>query len=227
MASFDDFREVRLRVMRRCVYALNTLAMRDDRVPRDGAFDSAAANALAAIVALGGNRREYEATGGIVKTPLVLLKIVRTDANIRTSALSSPDLRLLKKGIKTAQKFRHGRAEDDWDVLREDHLNALIALDKHPALQVLELVDGMDLEEAATTVFAEEALGLLPYDHEGSFSVPDPATCDCCGRMTLVTEGFDMFGWGVGEGICIACGEERTYDDTVNEYVAWRLEESD
>ena len=57
VASYNDFREVRRCVLRRCVYARNTLAMRDDRVPRDGAFDSAAANALAAIVACGDSAR--------------------------------------------------------------------------------------------------------------------------------------------------------------------------
>ncbi len=208
--------------MRRCVYSLNTLAMRDDRLPRDGAFDSAVANALAAIVAYKESGREYEDPEKRVKAPSELLSIVRNDESVRTNTLSSPDLRTLKKGIKKAQKFRHGRAEDDWDVLREEHIKALIALDQHPALQVLELVDGMNLDEALSTVFEEEALSLLPYDSEEYSFASDPVFCDCCGRMTLIAEDSDVFGWGVGEGICIACGEERTYDDTVIEYVAWR-----
>ena len=222
VASFDDFREVRRRVMRRCVYSLNTLAMRDDRVPRDGAFDSAVANALAAIVADKESGREYENSEGRVKAPLVLLSILETDVNISSGALSSPNLKSLREGIEKAQRFRHGRAEDDWDVLREEHIKALIELDQHPALQVLELVDGMNLEDAATTVFAEEARSVLPYGYEESFLVSDPAFCDCCGRMTLIAEDSDVFGWGIGEGICIACGEERTYDDTVIDYVTWK-----
>lgn len=223
MSSFDDFREVRRRVMRRCVYALNTLAMRDDRLPRDGAFDAAAANGLAAIVAHGGNGREYVAKGGAVKAPLALLAIVRNGAEVRTAALSSADLRVLKNGIKKAQKFRHGRAEEDWDVLREAHINALIALDQHPALQVLELVDGMDIEDAASEVFAQEAMALLPSDLKDRDMVPDPVECDACWRKTLIAEGFDAFGIHVGEGVCIACGTERTYEDTVRDYLSWRF----
>lgn len=209
--------------MRRCVYALNTLAMRDDRLPRDGAFDAAAANGLAAIVAFGGDGREYETTGGVVKSPLALLAIVRAYENVRTPALSSPDLRTLKKGIKKAQKFRHGRAEEDWDVLREEHLNALVALDEHAALQVLELVDGMDFEDAASAVFAQEAMDLLPFDLRDRQMVPEPTECDACWRMTLITDGVDAFGINVGEGICIACGTERTYEDTLSDYLSWRF----
>ena len=227
MFPFHDFSKVRCRVMRRCVYALNTLAMRDDRLPRDGAFDAAAANGLAAIVALQDEGLEYEANEDRVKSPMALLKIVRNDSDLRTNALQSPDLRTLKKGIKKAQEFRHGRAEEDWDVLRDEHIDALIALDQHPALEVLELVDGMNFEEAAVTVFEQEALSLLPSDPEERSFVPDPAYCDNCGRMTLLAEDWDMFGFGVGEGGCISCGLERTYDDTVNEFIAWKLEESD
>lgn len=210
-------------MMRRCVYALNTLAMSDNRLPRDGAFDAAAANGLAAIVAFDDSGREYEATGGRVKAPLALLSIVRSDASVRTAALSSPDLRVLKKGIKKAQEFRRGRAEEDWDVLREEHINALIALDQHPALQVLELVDGMDFEDAASEVFAEEAMNLLTSDIKDREMVPDPVECDACWRTTLIADGVDAFGMNAGEGICIACGTERTYEDTVRDHLSWRF----
>ncbi len=209
--------------MRRCVYALNTLAMRDDRLPRDGAFDAAAANGLAAIVAFEDGGREYEATGGTVKAPMALLAIIRNDANIRTAAVRDPDLEVLKNGIKNAQKFRHGRAEEDWDVLRAEHINALVALDQHPALRVLELVGGMDFEDAVSEVFAQEAARLLPSAIKDREMVPEPVECDACWRMTLIADGVDAFGINVGEGICIACGTERTYEDTVRDYLSWRF----
>ena len=158
-----------------------------------------------------------------MKAPMALLAIVRTDANIRTNALYSPDLRTLKKGIKKAQKFRHGRAEDDWDVLRKEHLSALIALDQHPALQVLELVDGMNFEEAVSEVFAQEAKDLLPLDLKDHQVVSDLVECDACWRMTPISEDIDAFGINVGEGICIACGTKRTYEDTVLDYISWKF----
>lgn len=223
MSSFDDFREVRRRVMRRCVYALNTLAMRDGRLPRDGAFDAAAANGLAAIVAYDKSGQEYEDSGNRVRSPLALLSVMCSGGNIRGGTPSSSVLSALGEGIKKAQEFRHGRAEEDWDVLRENHINALIALDEHPALQVLDLVDGMDFEDAASTVFAQEAMDLLPLNLKDRLMVPEPAECDACWRMTLIADGFDAFGINVGEGICIACGTERTYEDTVRDYLSWRF----
>ena len=66
----------------------------------------------------------------------------------------------------------------------------------------------------------------LPFDPKERSMVPEPSACDECGRMTLITEEFDAFGIGPGEGICIACGEERTYDHTVRDYLAWRFGES-
>ena len=83
MAAVDEFREVRRRAKRRCVDSLNALAMRDDRLPRDGAFDSAVANALAAIVAYKESGREYEDSERRVRAPSELLSIVRNDASVR------------------------------------------------------------------------------------------------------------------------------------------------
>lgn len=56
-------------------------ALRVDQVPRDGAFDSAAANGLAAIIAYKESSREYEDSGNRVKAPLALLSIVKTSAS--------------------------------------------------------------------------------------------------------------------------------------------------
>ena len=119
MASTDEFTELRRRVMRRCVYALNALALRDDRVPRDGAFDAAAANALAAIVAYKASGREYT-SGGWVESPTALLAIVREGPEIKTDAIDDSELRTLEDGIEKAKSIRHGRADEEWDVLAAD-----------------------------------------------------------------------------------------------------------
>ncbi len=225
VAPTDGFTELRRRVMRRCVYGLNALALRDDRVPRDGAFDAAAANGLAAIVAHSANGSEYERNHGRVKPPRALLAIARGDAETGTGVLDSADLGVLDEAIETAQALRHGRADEEWDVLDVRDVDALISLDRHPALQVLELVDGMDFAEAAVELYRQETEEFMPSRPQDRLGVPEPTECDCCARMTLITEGFDAFGIHAGEGICIACGKERTYEDTVRDYLAWRFEE--
>ena len=228
MASTDEFTELRRRVMRRCVYALNALALRDDRVPRDGAFDAAAANALAAIVAYKATGREYTSGGSRVESPTALLAIVTREPEIKTDAIDDSELRTLKEGIEKAKSIRHGRADEEWDVLDKRHLGALNSLDQHPALQVLGIVDGLDFTQAVVELYRQETEERMPhpFDPVARSMVPEPSECDQCGRMTLITEEFDAFGIGPGEGICIACGEERTYDDTVRDYLAWRFGEA-
>lgn len=213
--------------MRRCVYALNALALRDDRVPRDGAFDAAAANGLAAVVAFLAAGDEYEGNSRWVKSPTVLLAIVEGDATSTTGALDKSDLSVLRQAIEMAKPLRHGGADEEWDVLDQRHVAALIALDRHPALQVLELVDGMDFAQASVELYRQEAEEFMPSHPKDRLNVPEPATCDSCTRMTLIAGEFDVFGFDVGEGICIACGEERTYEDTVRDYLAWRVEGPD
>lgn len=225
MPPTDEFTELRRRVMRRCVYALNALALRDDRVPRDGAFDAAAANALAAIVAYSASGREYEKPGGKVKSPTELLKLVRGKPEIKAGALDSSELRVLKKGINKAKSIRHGGADEEWDILEREHVDALLSLDKHPALGVLDLVEDMDFAHAAVELYGHEAEDRMPSGPEERSAVPDPSMCDQCGRMTLVSDGFDVFGVNEGEGVCIACGAERTYDDTLSDYLTWRFGE--
>lgn len=229
MASTDEFTELRRRVMRRCVYALNALALRDDRVPRDGAFDAAAANALAAIVAFKASGREYKGGGSWVQSPAALLALVRREPEIKTDAIDDSELQTLQEGIEKAKLIRHGRADEEWDVLDRRHVDALISLDQHPALEVLGIVDGLDFAQAAYELYRQEAEGRIPRSSRPKerSMVIDPFYCEYCGRMTLIAEGFDAFGIGPGEGTCIACGEERRYEDSVGDYLAWRFGEAD
>lgn len=220
MPPTDEFTELRRRVMRRCVYALNALALRDDRVPRDGAFDAAAANALAAIVAYSASGREYENPGGRVKSPLALLKIVRGKPEIRTNALDSSELRILRKGIDRAKSIRHGGADEEWDILEQDHVDALLSLDKHPALQVLNAVDGMDFARAATELYRHEADAHLPSSPKERSMAFGPDFCDNCSRMTLIVDCFHSSGEVTGASNCIACGYERTEEDAEGEYLS-------
>ena len=222
MSNMGQFVALRRRVMRRCVYALNALALRDDRLPRDGAFDAAAANGLAAIVAFESSGDEFEGNGQMVKPPLKLAEtIVQSQANW-ASSVSMTVLATLKDGIDRAKAVRHGRADEEWDVLDKSHVDALIDLDEHPALQVLDVLDGMGFEEAVTELYRLETAELYPDEPWVRSQMPEPDFCDDCGRQTLVSEEWDAFGFGPGEGVCIACGLERTYEDTVVDYIRAR-----
>lgn len=222
----DKFEALRRSVMRRCVYALNTLALKDDRLPRDGAFDAAAANGLAAIVASESSGDEFEKKGRWVKSPLQLAETVSQKQAIWKSQISATVLTTLREGIKKAQPVRHGGADEEWDVLDEKHVGALIALDGHPALQVLDDLDEKSFAEAVTLLYWLETNEHYPADQWERSQMPDPGYCDDCGRQTLVSEGFDAFGIGPGEGVCIACGLERTYDDTVDDHLDWKFGDS-
>jgi hypothetical protein len=47
---------------------------------------------------------------------------------------------VLGDGLDVTQPFRHGRVDDEFAVLRPVHIQALIALDQHPALRLLDEV---------------------------------------------------------------------------------------
>lgn len=221
-AQMDKFTELRRRVMRRCVYALNTLALKDDRLPRDGAFDAAAANALAAIVAHRSRGAEYRPKSDQVKSPLTLIGIVARK-KVRTKAVSKAHIATLKAGIEHAQAVRHGRADEEWDLLRSEHVDSLIALDKHPTLNVLDALDGKNFDDAITLLYWLETEKHYPADPCDRMQMPEPDYCDECGRRTLVSDEFDAWGINLGEGVCIACGRERTYDDTVSDHLRWKF----
>lgn len=218
----DEFTDLRRRVMRRCVYALNTLALRDDRLPRDGAFDAAAANALAAIVAYSSRGAEYRPNSDQVRSPLALVPIVARK-KVRTKAVSKAHVETLRAGIEQAQAVRHGRADEEWDLLRSQHVDSLIALDKHPALDVLDALDGKNFDDAITLLYWQEAEKHFPADPWDRLQVPEPDYCDECGRRTLISDEFDAWGINLGEGACIACGRKRTYGDTVFDHLRWKF----
>jgi Zn ribbon nucleic-acid-binding protein len=97
------------------------------------------------------------------------------------------------------------------------HIDALVKLDDHWSLQVRQRLVGKTFEDAVVLCFEEEAERQLPWDPKGRTSFPDPVECPQCWRHTLLTDGWDDWGVEVGEGICISCGYERTYEDTIGD----------
>jgi hypothetical protein len=69
----DDLRHLRMTVLRRVVYGLNTLALEEGRVPTEGPFDVAVANGVAAILSSLQPGGEVN-SDGLVLPPTKLLK---------------------------------------------------------------------------------------------------------------------------------------------------------
>jgi Zn ribbon nucleic-acid-binding protein len=126
-------------------------------------------------------------------------------------------VRLLKEGVLWSQPFRHGRADDEWARIRIDHVQALVKLDGHRSLRVRERLVDKTFEDAVVLCFEAEAESQLPWDPKERSMVPNPVECPQCWRDTLIAQEWDAWGIEVGEGVCIACGFERTYEDTVND----------
>ena len=218
MPSLDEFTELRRRVLRRCVYALNSLALRDDRVPPDGAFDAAISNGLAAIVAHESAGNEYEKNREFVKPAMSLLDVAKEYLST-SGILNDVDLELLEGAIDRIKPLRHGRADDEWYALGKVHVDILLKLDRHQALRILDLVDGFDFSEAATALYRHEVEAILPSNPKERSMTLDPAYCDNCGRTTLIVEDFHYSGLVPGAGNCIACGYERTEDEAEQDYL--------
>jgi hypothetical protein len=61
----DEFWQLRVKVLRRVVYGLNTLALEGGRVPAEGPFDVAVANGVAAILSAEQPGTEVDSTGKV------------------------------------------------------------------------------------------------------------------------------------------------------------------
>ncbi|MGH8545164.1 MAG: hypothetical protein ACREX3_16385, partial [Gammaproteobacteria bacterium] len=204
-------------VLRRATFAVNAHALLADRVSPEGPYDAAAANGLAVIVADISPGSEMQATkaGDRVLAPLKLLDILSSSG--AGAWLPKLSLSLLEEGILLCQEFRHGRADDEWTRVTRHHIEALVYLDNHPSLGVLQMTDGQSFEEAVVTLYQLAVAEHYPSDPKDGSLFPDVVECPSCWRHTLITQGWDVFGIEVGEGTCIACGYERTYEDTIND----------
>lgn len=196
------------------MYGLNTAALEDNRIPAEGPFDTAVSNGLAAVLAYESPGAEQDNNGRVLP-PNALLNQVREWTNSGDQWTLSIDVQLLKEGVDRSQLFRHGRADDEWTRVSQNHVAALVALDDHPALRILDSVRGKTLDEAVVIAYIDEVDEHLPFDPKDRSMVPEVGECPECWRQTLIAEGWDAWGVELGEEVCIACGYERTYEDTV------------
>ena len=200
--------EFRRQVIRRLRYGLNVVALENDLVPPEGPFDVALTNGLAAIVSLEHPGAEKDRKGRMLAASQ-LLKVLED----RGESLDFPALR---QALDITQPLRHGRADDEYLLPIRSHLRALVDLDCHPALLVLDearaarRVDDLIVQLYADAANEVTELGFMSPKER--LDQPDLEECDECWRNTFLPDGRDEFGGTNSAGRCVACGYERDED---------------
>ncbi|GIF98325.1 hypothetical protein [Catellatospora citrea] len=208
-----DPAELRRQVMRRLRYGLNVVALERDLVPPEGPFDVALTNGLAAIVSLEDPGAEGDSRGRMLPAS-ALLKVLED----RGELLDFPALR---EALDITQPLRHGRADDEYLMPVQRHLQALIDLDRHRALLVLDQArSDSKVEDLVARLYADaanEVAGLDLMSSKERLDQPDFEECDECWRNTFLPDWHDEFGGTNSTGRCVACGYERD-DETARAY---------
>ncbi len=211
---------IRRQVLRRVRYATNVLALEADRIPPEGPFDAALTNGLLSIVAEEWPGADAFKSGNRMLPASELLNMVEHSGGLPMVALDT-----LREGLGLTQPFRHGRADDEFAIIRPNHRAALAALDTHYSLRFIETARGLTLDESVVVAFTERAEAELPFDPKDRLETPDPDYCDDCGRWTFLPSGWDMFGGNDSGGFCVACGHEVSEEDAHERAVSRYLQE--
>lgn len=238
-------------------YCLCTYAIAYDRVTdgAEGVFDQAVTNGLAAIVAHNWPE-QLKFDDGRVKSARLLLAVIETLGDpggspqvfrVRDDQSNEPagrasatdagcdplftavDIATLRDAITATQELRHARDIDatSESALTAEHIEALKALDCHPALRVLTdeqrdryyvrtqdddlieqdraqrylgALDPMEIERRASITYMQD------YRSESDGEVDQ---CPVCDNLSLVAAGRDGMLATVSYGHCMVCSYER------------------
>ena len=194
-------------MLRRVAYAENYLALAAPSVPMDGLFDTALTNGLLAIVSSEWPG-EDQAKDGRTLPASSLLDVVRRRGGLELIVVES-----LQEAIALTQPVRHGRADDEDDVVTSSHINALGRLDSHPARAIVEKCRNKTHDQCLVIAYYERANDELPAAPKERVDHPDPDDCDECARPTFIRSGWDSFGGTMTGGFCVACGFELSEAD--------------
>ena len=144
---------------------------------------------------------------------------------------------VLHDAIERLAGLRHARPGAQPVPLKAEEVDALEALDNHPALATLadetleelwiaaHASDALESERARdfwAALSSEERSGRsksTPSTSSGDLDAQPPQTCPVCGQGALRVDGIDPFGFGFGYGLCLACSyrrsEEVAYDEAI------------
>lgn len=235
-----------MQIQRAVQYAVCTSILEiDPDVPGEALFDQALSNGLAALVAHQWPGREANVNGRTFSAD-TLLKIIEENTPQQpdgthivswqrhdgTPAEIVINVGALRNGITETQAVRHARGPG---ALTRTHVEALLALDAHPALRrVSEVQSDKHWADAGPADAAEQdrALAYLSFigddeaaeraerasDHlepyhpkhnpDGNRSTMDH--CPVCGYEAFRLEAPDGDGYGTGVGACFVCSYTRT-----------------
>lgn len=215
-----SFEQLRRQVLRRVRYATNATALRDNRLPPEAPYDAALTNGLLAIVADQWPGEEIRSNGS-TKSARELLNMIDRYGN----PFPYIDTCAMRDGLDVTQPARHGRSDDEFAVLQINQVNAMLALDQHPALDFLDAaLVYHNISDLVWKAFEERASVEVPFDPGEGITLPDPEECDECLRPTFLPSGWDMFGGTNTEGQCIACGFTRDAGEAIDLAIAEAVE---
>lgn len=160
------------------------------------------------------------ATDGVITIP-------DSRCNEREAA-TKVNVRTLADAVEATDPLRHGRPATRG--LRAADIEALVALDQHPALRRLSTA-GANLDEVREE--AEELLEMgrafaylelldeeeqirrldalpVPFAAPGDPPEIEPMDCPACGLPSLLSTGGDGFGYGITTGVCFVCSYRRS-----------------
>ena len=234
-------------------YALCTIALRYDRLGAgaEGVFDQALTNGLAAIVAHSWPGRESNQRRRVLSAS-DLLKVIEergkaaADGVVRVlhdpagpeygtglfadlfPNFTSVRVSVLRAAISATQIIRHARdtSQDTSAALTEDHVEALVDLDYHPALRAIaprmqtDYELGVEAVDRAAQHRAAEYLDLLDgeeyqrraaIDYDARYRDEETGVEECpvCNNVSLVASAWDGLLAEVGIGQCVVCGYIR------------------
>jgi hypothetical protein len=207
----------RLHVLRQTRYALNYRALHILGVPPEGPFDVALTNALLAIVGHADPHLTVQGSRTLPASSLLgVIEGMQAAAIEDGTAPLMIDVPVLRDALELTQPLRHGRADDEWVILPEAHLDALRALDDVEGLGVLDVADQIFAGEASSTSpDTRLALALFKQrveEHpsremssvDDALLMPMVGECDSCWRESFIPDGIAE--GEASSGMCVICG---------------------
>ncbi|MFJ9656188.1 hypothetical protein [Streptomyces microflavus] len=238
----------------------------DHEVPGcEAIFDQALSNGLLAIVARRWPGEEQDPKGSWMRSAKQLLTVIEGKTDVQSDGIRfirwtddagseciPVDTDILRDGVIETQAPRHGRGKG---TLKQRHVDALLALDQHPALGCVpevvsdgrwvkaEVHDRYERDRAAkylsfigdeeALVRAERAPELVEWSHpkhnpdrEGG----DLEDCAVCGYESLKLDYPSEFA-DTGSGACLVCSYTRSPDTayylTMNAEIKRAIENDD
>jgi hypothetical protein len=112
------------------------------------------------------------------------------------------------------------------DALRDESWVRMVAADREARVRALAYAAKLSEEEWARRQAPDYVESYLPFDPKERDLSFGADVCPVCELETLIVEEADPFGFGIGAGICRACGYTRTPEMAEDEAMDAKIEMS-